>query len=244
MQFDLFTFIASLFNFIVLLVLLRIFLFKRVVAAMEARESRLSETWDEAEEAKSDAEELRDEYAKRMERIDEKRSEVLDDARSQADRERESLLEEARHEVQQKREEWMDALREDQQKLLRGVQEEVTRAAVESARSILQGLAGVSLEDAMVDRLLQQISEDGDQAEMFGGEEVQIATSRELDDDERSRIRTRLNDVAEPDSVDFTRVDGLICGVRIKLGDREISWSAADRVADLETAVTDLLKTG
>ena len=244
MQFDLFTFGASLFNFLVLLVLLRIFLFKRVVAAMDARESRLTDTWDEAEQTKAEADELRDEYAQRMQDIEEQREEILDEARSQADRERKLLLEEAREEVQRKREEWMDSLRDDQQKLVRSVREEVTRAAIKSARSILQGLAGPGLETAMVDRLLEELSDDGDPAQMLRGVEVEIATSGELDDEERSRIRTKLTEVAEPASVDFTRADGLICGLRMRLGDHEISWSAADRVADVEAAVTGLLETG
>lgn len=243
MQFDLFTFVASLFNFLVLLLLLRIFLFKRVVAAMDARETRLTNTWDEAEQTKAEADELRDEYAQRMQDIDQKREEILDEARSQADRERKSLLEEARQEVQRKREEWMDSLRDDQQKLVRAVREEVTQTAITSARSILQGLAGAGLETAMIDRLIEELSDEGDPAEMLRGAVVEIATSRDLDEDERSRIRTRL-EFAEPESVDFSRADGLICGLRMRLGDHEISWSAADRVADVEAAVTGLLETG
>lgn len=244
MQFDLFTFAASLFNFLVLLALLRIFLFKRVVAAMDARESRLTNTWDEAEQARAEGEELRDEYAQRMDAIEKKREQVLDDARSDADRERKSLIEEAREEVEGKREEWLESLREDQQKLVRAVREEVTQAAIESARSILQGLAGAGLEDAMVDRLIEELPDDGDPAELLRDAEVEIATSRELDDDERSRIRTKLTKVAEPASIEFARTDGLICGLRMRLGDHEISWSAADRVADVEAALADLLETG
>ncbi|MFP4563574.1 MAG: F0F1 ATP synthase subunit B, partial [Spirochaetia bacterium] len=61
-QFDLFTFVATIVNFLILVALLRIFLYKRVVKAVEDRRAKIENRWNEAETAREDAERSRQEY--------------------------------------------------------------------------------------------------------------------------------------------------------------------------------------
>ena len=55
MTFDWFTFIAQLINFALLLVLLRVFLYRPVLDVMEQREKQLTDLWQAAEAARGDA---------------------------------------------------------------------------------------------------------------------------------------------------------------------------------------------
>ena len=57
MEFDLFTFSAQIVNFIVLVVLLRIFLYKRIIDAMDKREERIASRLQEAEAREKSARE-------------------------------------------------------------------------------------------------------------------------------------------------------------------------------------------
>lgn len=244
MQFDLFTFLASLFNFLVLLALLRIFLFKRVTQAMDAREERIASNWDEAEHEKQEAERLRDEYEQRMQEADEERDEMLEETRREIDREKRERLEQVGEEVDQKRREWLQSLESDQQRLVQSVRREVGRATVESTRSALEALAGTTLERQMVDKLLEQIgAQDGREiGDSFEGAEVEVTTSSELAGEERERISARIREFAEPASIDFGVSDDLVCGLRMRIDDQEIGWSIADHMAELETDVTELVE--
>lgn len=244
MQFDLFTFLASLFNFLVLLALLRVFLFKRVTQAMDAREERIADAWDEAENEKEEAERLRADYERRMQEADDERDEILEQARREMEREKRKRLEEASEEVDAKRREWLHSLESDQQRLVQSVREEVGRATVESTRSALEALAGTTLERRMVERLLEQIGEqDGDElGTSLENAQVEITTSSELADDERDRISARIRELAEPESIEFNVSDELVCGLRMRIDDLEIGWSIADHMAELETDVSELVE--
>lgn len=244
MQFDLFTFLASLFNFLVLLALLRVFLFKRVTQAMDAREARVANTWDEAENEKQEAERLRAEYEQRMEEADEERDQMLEETRREIDREKRQRLEEVSDQVDEKRREWLQSLASDQQRLVQSVRQEVGRATVESTRSALEALAGTTLERQMVDKLLEQIgAQDGRElGESFENAEVEVTTSSELADEERDRTEARIREFAEPASIEFRVSDDLVCGLRMRIDDQEIGWSIADHMAELETDVTELVE--
>lgn len=244
MQFDLFTFLASLFNFLVLLALLRVFLFKRVTQAMDAREERIANNWDEAESEKQEAEQLRAEYEQRMEEADEERDQMLEQTRREVDREKRKRLEQVSDEVDEKRRDWLQALESDQQRLVQSVREEVGRATVESTRSALTALAGTTLERQMVERLLEQIGEQGghELGDSFEGAKIEVTTSSELSDEERERIGARIGEFAEPSSLDFRVSDDLVCGLRMQIDDQEIGWSIADHMAELETDVAQLVE--
>ncbi|MFP4114136.1 MAG: hypothetical protein ACOC2Y_04945 [Spirochaetota bacterium] len=243
MQFDLFTFLASLFNFLVLLALLRIFLFKPVTKAMDEREERIANTWDEAEREKQEAEDLKAEYEEKMERVDEERDEMLLATREEMDRQERQRTERLREEIDAKREEWLQALESDKERLLRSVREEVAKATVESTRSALTALANVSLERRMVERLVEEIgSQGGGLVETLRGAEVEVTTSHRIGDDERGRIESKLREVGEPSSVSFAEAGDLVCGVRMQVGDREIGWSVSDHVAELESGITELIE--
>jgi F-type H+-transporting ATPase subunit b len=243
MQFDLFTFLASLFNFLVLLALLRIFLFKRVTQAMDAREDRIAANWDEAEQEKHKAQELKSEYEQKMQQAGKERDDILQEAHAEMEREKRERMEEIRDEIDAKRTEWLHALESDKERLLRAVREQVARATVESTRSALQALAGTTLERQMVERLLEAVAEqNGEIAQSLEGAEVEVTTSSSLSEDDRERIRSRLRDVGAPASVEFTESSDLICGVRLQVGDREIGWSVSDHVAELESSIDELIQ--
>jgi F-type H+-transporting ATPase subunit b len=244
MQFDLFTFFASLFNFLVLLALLRIFLFKRVTQAMDAREERIASTWDDAEKSQQEADELRSEYERRMEEADEERDEMLANARAEIDRQKRARMEEARQEVDRKRQEWLASLRSDQERLRRAVRRQVAEATVASTRAALRSLAGFELERQMVDRLLAEIGERGDEiAALISGASVEVTTSHRLGGGERKRLEEGISAIAEPDSIEFNESDDLVCGLRLRVADRELGWSVADYLANLETGIDELIET-
>jgi len=243
MQFDLFTFFASLFNFLVLLFLLRIFLFKRVTNAMDTREQRIADNWDEAERTKHEAEELRAEYEQRMEEADDERDELLRETREEIERQKKKQLDQARDEVREKREEWLESVRADQSRLMRSIRESVARATVESTQVALGSLAGVSLEQEMVVRLLEEIGDGArDLSDAIADSQVEVVTSHALGDELRDRIKSGISEIAEPASVEFDESGDLVCGVRMRVGDREIGWSVADHIAQLESGIEEMIE--
>lgn len=243
MQFDLFTFLASLFNFLVLLALLRVFLFKRVTQAMDGREQRIQDNWDEAEREKQKAQELRAEYETRMDEAERERDELIENTREQIEREKQQGLGRVREEVDEKRDQWFQGLQAEKDRLFRSIRSEVARATVESTEAALRALAGVSLEQQIVTTLVDKLSRRKDElADHIQDGRVEITTSHALSDEQAERLRAAIAEIAEPASFEFSESDDVVCGIRLQLADRELGWSVADHLAGLETDIAELVE--
>ncbi|MFP4431614.1 MAG: F0F1 ATP synthase subunit delta [Spirochaetota bacterium] len=239
MQFDWFTFGASLFNFILLLVLLRVFVFKRVVRAMETREKRLARQWDEAQEAQTEAQEEKERYRQQLDEIEQQRRQTLDEARRVAEEEREKELRKLREEMTEKRRAWEESLEAEHSRFVAEVRTRLGRATVDTVRATLEELADASLEEKMIDRFLKGYDGEVD-AE---GEKIQVYTGHPLPEESRRRLEDRLGEMHPKASGINVAVDeDLLCGVEIRFSDKRIGFSLTHHFDNVEERLGDILK--
>jgi len=98
MLIDWFTVVAQVFNFLILVWLLRRFLYKPILDAIDAREKRIAAELADADAKKAEARQERDEFTRRNEDFDRQRAALLNKAVDEAKAERQRLLDEARKE--------------------------------------------------------------------------------------------------------------------------------------------------
>jgi F-type H+-transporting ATPase subunit b len=144
--------ISQIINFILLLVILRVFLYKPIVNMLDKRREKIRTDLEEAENARSQAEATRQEYEKQLEEAREERRTILAQAREQADKMREETLDKARGEAQglvAKTEEEMETLR---RQALAGAQDEIVELAMAAAGKVV----GEALDAKAHRRLIQE----------------------------------------------------------------------------------------
>ncbi len=110
--------VAQLVNFFVLLILLRLFLYRPILEMLDRRSQRIREGLTAAEQSKEHAAEAEQEVARQMEealvaQAQETSSRIQEEARNQARREGEQLLERARNEIQLERDQAIAELRKE-----------------------------------------------------------------------------------------------------------------------------------
>src|SRR5271169_5229977 len=98
MLIDWFTVVAQAVNFLVLVWLLKRFLYKPVLAAIDAREKKIAAELEDAADSKAQTQVERDEFQRRNEAFDKQRDELLRKATEEANAERQRLLGAARTE--------------------------------------------------------------------------------------------------------------------------------------------------
>jgi F-type H+-transporting ATPase subunit b len=151
--------ISQIINFLLLLVILRVFLYKPIVNMLDKRRETIRTDLEEAEAARSRAEAAKQEYEKQLEEAREERRSMLAQAREQADTMREEILEKARGEARDlvaKTEEEMVTLR---RQAVAGAQGEIVELAMAAASKVV----GESLDEQAQRRLIQEfIAEVGD----------------------------------------------------------------------------------
>lgn len=245
MQIDAFTLIAQIVNFIILLVLLRIFLYQPIIDAMNEREEKIASRLHEAEEKRQTADEERDTYRQKREQIENERQEILSKARQDANEKRQQLLERAQEEVDDKKAQWYRALNHEKENFLRGLQSRVESQLLTVIEQALDKLADAELEQQMLHRFNQMIIDrDADVKEALDRSDTQLTiySTIALPDDQKQNIRDTLIEHIEHDvEMTFERDADLICGIVLQTGDYRIGWNIQQYLTTLENHMRELL---
>lgn len=250
MLIDWFTVIAQVVNFLILIWLLKRFLYQPVLKALDAREKRIAAELADADEKRAAAGAEREEYQRKNDEFDRQRAALLSKATDEAAAERRRLLDEARKDADALRAKLHDQLSSE----YHGLHEEIarrTRAEVFAmARKALEDLAGASLEERMVEVFVSRlraldITEKEGLAALLRSPEGQalVRSAFDLSPSQRALIEDALRETLAIEArIRFEVAPGLLSGVELTMQGRKVAWSIADYLASLEKGVSELLK--
>ncbi|NQV25571.1 MAG: F0F1 ATP synthase subunit B [Rhodopirellula sp.] len=250
MLIDWFTVAAQTLNFLILVWLMKRFLYKPILHAIDEREKRIAAELADADAKKSEAQKERDEFRHKNEKFDQQRAALLSQATDEVQTERQRLLDEARQAADTLRGKRQDALQREQQSL----NDEITRRTRDEvfaiARQTLTDLAGTSLEERMSDvftRRLRELNGEGKEdlakALKTMSDPVLVRSAFDLPPKQRATIQQALNETFSADiPVRFETAPDTISGIELTANGRKVAWSIADYLVSLETSVGELLQ--
>jgi F-type H+-transporting ATPase subunit b len=249
MLIDWFTVAAQVINFLILVWLLKRFLYKPILNAIDAREQRIATQLSDADATKAKAQQERDEFEHKNEAFDRQRAALLSQATNEAQAERQRLLDEARQAAEALRAERQAALKREQQSLNAEIARRTREEVFAIARRALTDLAGASLEVRMSDvfaRRLRALNDDAKadlaMALETSSEPVLVRSALELPAEQRAAIQTALNETLSAQiRVRFETAPDVISGIELSANGRKVAWSIADYLASLEKSVGELL---
>lgn len=250
MEIDLFTFVIQIFNFLLLVVLLRLVLYKPIINAMNEREAKIAQRLKEAEEKRAEAEAEAEAYRQQRAELAERREALIDEAKNEAAARREELLSKARADAEAARQRWQQALEQEKTMFLRELRQRSGEQVLAIARRVLSEMADAELEERIVNIFIARLRalEDGDLAALRetasqAGETLVIRSAFPLDDDQKAAlieaVREAIGTGSEPQ---FTVAEGLIGGIELRIEGHEVRWSIASYLAELEKDVLRLLQ--
>ncbi len=247
---DWFTVSAQVLNFLLLVWLMKRYLYKPILKAIDAREERIAAELADAASKQVEANRERDEFHFKNEIFDLQRSELLSQARDDARDERKRLLEEARQAADDLRGKRQDALNREQKSLndeiIRRTREEVFAIA----RKTLTDLAGTTLEARMIDVFAQRLRELAGEPKAYLiktlkelTEPVLVRSAFELSAEQRAAIQQALKETFLVNiHLRFETAPGVISGIEFIANGRKVAWSIADHCVSLEKNVRELLQ--
>lgn len=250
MLIDWFTVIAQALNFALLLWLMKRFLYKPILDAIDAREARIAAELADAASKQTEATREREDFARKNQEIDDAREAMLAKASAEASAERARLLDEARaaaDALSAKRELAMrNSARDLSQSLRVRAQDEVFAIA----RQTLSELAGVSLDERVTAVFLQRLNELDEPARAGLRDAIAKASNRalvrsafELPPDQRKRITYAVNQAFSADiTLSFVEAPALVNGLELSTEGLKVSWSIADYLDTLQSGVDELLR--
>jgi len=151
MLIDWFTVGAQALNFIILVWLLKRFLYKPVLDAVDAREKLVATELADADATKAEAKRERNEFQHKNDEFDRQRAGLLGKARDEAKAERQRLFVEARQAADALSTKRRETLRSDAHNLNDAISRRTRQEVFAIARKALTDLAGTSLEQRMAE---------------------------------------------------------------------------------------------
>jgi F-type H+-transporting ATPase subunit b len=244
---DWFTISAQVVNFLILVYLLKRFLYGPILRAMDRREQKIGDRLREAEKERVGAEEEAENYRRKARELDEERSRRLEALEEEIDERRQELLAEARVEIEDLREAWRSSLKREQQNFLGELKRRTAAEVVRIAGRSLAVLTGEDLGNKLLKRFRERLealsSEEKEQWASAAKEEVTVRTSFELESSLRSEIASALREACgrEP-KVAFRTEPEMALGMELTARGVKLSWGLESYFESLEKKVTELLE--
>lgn len=249
MLIDWFTVVAQVLNFLILVWLLKRFLYRPILNAIDVRERRIAAEVADANTKKDDAQKDRDAFEAKNKAFDEQRGALLSKATDQANAERDRLLAEARKTADALKETQNAALQADASKLNQALRDRVQQEVFAITRKVLGDLASTSLEERLADVFVQRLGALGDdtkktlaQAISNSSDAAVLRTAFDLPSAQQAVIHKALTDTFATDvHIRFETVPALISGIQLTAGGQKLGWTISDYLASLNKSVDDVL---
>ncbi len=250
MLIDWFTVAAQVINFVILVWLLKRFLYKPILNAIDAREQRVAAQLADADAKMAEAQKERDEFQHKNEAFEQQRAELLAQATEEAKAERQRLLDEALKAAAALSSKRQETLRIEEHNLHQAISHRTQQEVFAIARKALTNLAATSLEERMTDVFTRRLREMDEQEKKGIGaflkttsEPALVRSAFDLPAVQRTAIQQTLNETFSAEiNIRFETAPELICGIELTTNGQKVAWSLADYLASLRKSVDKLMK--
>lgn len=238
-----FTVAAQIVNFLILLYLLKRFLYKPILKAMEERERRIASAMEETKKAEEAAQQKARELEEEKRGFLEAKEQLMLDAKKEVEAWRDRTMQGAKSEIDELRRSWQTRLEGDKRGFVEKLKADVAGHIMRISERTLQDLANRDLEHEIVSVFLKKAGEDSD---LFPPEghpgSVVVRSGFDLDEHGREAVQgflgERLRGGAE---FRFEVLKDLGMGIQVMVGDRKVEWNLSDYLDDLEEKIFEKL---
>ncbi|TVQ44105.1 MAG: F0F1 ATP synthase subunit B [Gloeocapsa sp. DLM2.Bin57] len=229
MLIDGFTIFAQIVNFLILVALLKHFLYQPILKAMEQRESNIKNRVREASLQLENAENQALIYQKKQRELEAKKEAWLSDAQAEVREEKERLLQQVKEEVEEVKLVLSQQLEREKEAYLDNFQQQISQQVISITRQILKDLANRDLEEEIINVFRQGLTD----KKLSLSEPIIIKTTFAL----TSEQQQKLLEVLAQNQVEFQTLPGLICGIELSNQSYQLTWNVEQYLQGLEQAL-------
>jgi F-type H+-transporting ATPase subunit b len=249
MLIDWFTVGAQALNFVVLVWLMKRFLYQPVLDAIAAREKRIADQIADAAAKEAQAATERKTFEDKNTAFDQQRASLLDKATADAGAEAGRLADEAQKAALALADKHEHALASQAAHLKQTIAGRAAHEVFAVTRKTLSDLANADLESRMVEvfnRRLRELPEPAKKqlavALRPGTDAALVRSHFELAADQQAAIHDAINVAFSAEvPLRFETAGDAVCGIELSAGGQKLAWTIAEYLRDLEHDVAALL---
>ena len=252
-----FTIVAQIINFLILVALLKRFLYGPIVKAMSGREAKIADYLQEAAAKEEIAQEEATKYRQKQQELEAKWQEYLNRIKQEVEAERQVLMKETRAEIDAVRKEWYQGLEREKETFLGEFRQRASQQLTRTIRQALNDLANVSLEQHIVETFIEHLQQlDDSQLRKILASPVRhldrdlerdlvIRSTFAIPREVRYQLIDAIHEHIEPEvKVKFETAPSSICGIELRDRGYKISWNLEHYLESLEGEIEKALTNG
>lgn len=241
MSIDWITVGAQIVNFLVLIWLLKRFLYRPVLDGIDAREKEISERMAEAATIREAAETARAEHNTLIARLRAGQAGALDEARTAAETEYDALVAQARKRMAQEQAERKAQQEDEARRYTAELHRTGAEALLALTRKALSDLADETFEERVVAHTVTRLGEVADELLTAAGDsrEAVVLTRAPLPPETSELLIHEAARVLPGITLRFDTDSSLAPGLSLRLGGAQVAWTLDSYLDGLETVLED-----
>ncbi|MGO5000369.1 F0F1 ATP synthase subunit B family protein [Oceanisphaera sp. W20_SRM_FM3] len=238
MSIDWITVLAQMANFLLLVWLLKRFLYRPILDGIDARETEIATRMAQAGIAEQQAQTEAARYKAQQAQLHERQQLLVTDALNNTKAQRDALLSEARTQLEQEQQAWQRYLSTEREKFNQQLQRNGEQALLTLTRKALHDLADESLEAAIVSHVGKRLAPLATELMAAAGEtNIAVASTRKpLANREQEQLRACLSHLLPKLTLSFVTHAEQAPGLILQVGGAQVAWTI-DSYADELTAL-------
>ena len=250
---DIFTVLVQIINFLILVFLLKKFLFNRILNIIDERESQIGKRFAEAEQKEKDAEQELEKQREIREKLEREWEDNLAKIKREIEAKRGKMMAEAREAVKEVQAEWERAILTQREAFLKELRRLSCQQVFVISKKVLSELANTRLEDQLIDSFITQLEElDEQKREEFKWDaakelseqsknRVEINTAFPLSEESKDLLLKKVKQLTNNDIIPSFHISpSLICGIELRTESNKIAWSMENYLDMLESGLKDI----
>jgi F-type H+-transporting ATPase subunit b len=250
MKIDWFTVIAQIINFLILVWLLKRFLYKPILNAIDEREKKIASELEDAKQKEEKAEKEKAEFKQKNNSFNSERKKLMDKAVEEANEKSQELLEDARNEAEALRSKLEKISKEAQENLNHNIAQKTQQEVFAITRKTLADLASLDLEEQAVHLFIKRLNELKKEeknhfVEKFksGSNQILVQSAFDLSEKQQTEIKNSVAKIIKNETqFQFKTIPELIGGIELISNGFKMSWSISEYLNSLQKSISEMMK--
>ena len=246
MKINWFTVIAQIINFLILVWLLKKFLYQPILNAVNEREKKITDELKEADAQKATAQKEKDDFKKKNEDFDSDKKALLDKAVADAKAQKQQLLAAAKADANAlgatMEQAFKDQHEQDKTALAQKTQEQVFSIT----RKALTDIASVSLEVQSIATFIKHLkaSKDGEKKQFIdafksNSNPILVRSAFDLPKKQQVELTDSVREILDTKTeLQFKTAPELISGIELSTTDYKMAWSFSEFLSALQKNIS------
>lgn len=249
MQIDWLTVAAQIVNFLLLVWLLKRFLYGPIVNAMSQREQRIEERLADAKHQREKAAEETRLLQQQQAELAARTEHIMQQTREDSDKLHHQSQQDIQQELEIKRESLRKRIDAESDDAVQDVRKRAAASTFTAIRATLRDFAGTELNEELASRFaahLGNLSSDQLKRLVKAAQSVEkpvhIVSGTELPSTARTTLARAIHQhIADKVQINYTTDPDLLLGLRLSIAGQTVEWSAAQHLDRLETDIREAL---